>query len=79
MIIKFYNSFLLLLFFNRLRIIITTIGATIDGSSNKDNKVYCQSIDGRPVNYYRPGTSYPGIITESDDGNGKQRIWSTDS
>ena len=69
MIIKFYKSFLLLLFFNRLRIIITTIGATIDGSSNKDNKVYCQSLDRRQVNYSRRGTSYPDIITESHNSN----------
>ena len=62
MLIKFYKS---LLFFNTLRLI-TSIGATINGSSNNDNKVYYQSVDGRPGNYYRRGTSFHGIITESD-------------
>ena len=76
MIIKFYKSFLLLLFFNRLRIIITSIGAAIEGSSNKDNKVYCQTVDGRLGNDYGRGISYPGIITEADDGNDRQTIWS---
>jgi hypothetical protein len=74
MIIKFYKSFLLLLFFNTLRLI-TSIGAAIDESSNKDNKVYCQSLYERPGKDYRRGTSLPGIITEADDGNDRQIIW----
>lgn len=76
MIIKFYKSFLLLHFFNTLRLI-TSIGTAIDGSSNKDNKVYCQSLYERPGKDYGRGTPYPpGIITETDDGNDRQTIWS---
>ena len=76
MIIRFYKSFLLILFFNiTLRKIITFIGTTIDGSNTYYYKVCDQSavFDGRPGNDYQGGTLYPRIIIESDDGNNDNR------
>ena len=74
MIIRFYKSFLLILFFNTLRQI-TSIGAAIDGSNTYYYKVCDQSavFDGRPGNDYQGGTLYPRIIIESDDGNNDNR------
>ena len=76
MIIRFYKCFLLLLFFNTtLRMIITSIGTTIDGSNSYYNKVCDPSavLDERSENDYQRGTLHPRIIIESDDGNNDNR------